>query len=213
MSKHTRELNGRQRGEAYWFLSELFANQLDQESVKRMVSVATADGEEAGLAAEIFKAFVDVHDLDGLTLKLAQEHTRLFGGISEEYGPPPPYESLWREGVLMGESTVQVARCYLEAGYEPDGRFAPLDHLVEELRFMASLSNAEYEAQDSGNEELAAQLSEKQQHFLTKHLGTWIGQYSKKISEVSTENLYRSLATVTKTVIAHDAEELAEMAQ
>jgi putative dimethyl sulfoxide reductase chaperone len=213
MTKHTRELNGRQRGEAYWFLSDLFANQLDEESVKRMASVASNNGEEAGLAGEISKAFIDIRDIDVLTLKLAQEHTRLFGGISEEYGPPPPYESLWREGVLMGESTVQVARCYLEAGYEPDGRFAPLDHLVEELRFMASLSNAEYEALHSGNEELATQLIEKQRHFLSKHLGTWISQYSQKIAALSAEKLYRSLATVTATVIAQDAEELAEMVQ
>jgi len=213
MSKQSRELNGRQRGEAYWFLSELFANQLDQESVKRMATVATQNGEETGLAGEIFRSFAEVDDFEELTLKLAQEHTRLFGGISEEYGPPPPYESLWREGVLMGESTVQVARCYLEAGYQPDGRFAPLDHLVEELRFMASLCNAEFEAQHAGNQELAAQLIGKQQHFLTQHLSTWIGQYSQKIAEFSAENLYRSLATVTNAVIAQDAEELAEMVQ
>ena len=78
---------------------------------------------------------------------------------------------------------------------------------------MASLCNAEFEAQHAGNQELAAQLIEKQQYFLNQHLGTWIGQYSQKISELSAENLYRSLVTVTNTVIAQDAEELAETVQ
>lgn len=212
MNSNERELNGRQRGEAYWFLSNLFANQPDLEAVTRMAAAADHTG-EAGFAGEIFKAMLDMQDLEGLTLKLAQEHTRLFCGISEEYGPPPPYESLWREGVLMGESTVQVARSYLEAGYQPDGRFAPLDHLVEELRFMASLCNGEHEAQTNSDAELAAQLRDKQLRFLADHLGIWIGEYSSKIAEQSTEAFYRSLAQVTATVVAQDAAELLDMAQ
>jgi len=212
MNSNERELNGRQRGEAYWFLSNLFASQLDLEAVTRMAAAAGHTG-EAGFASEIFKAMLDMRDLEVLTLKLAQEHTRLFCGISEEYGPPPPYESLWREGVLMGESTVQVARSYLEAGYQPDGRFAPLDHLVEELRFMASLCNGEHEAQAKGDAELSAQLRDKQLRFLADHLGIWIGEYSSKIAEQSTEAFYRSLAQVTATVVAQDAAELLDMAQ
>jgi len=213
MSTKERELSSRQRGEAYWFLSKLFADQLDLEAVTQMASAARQDSVEQGLAGEIFKSFLDPRDLEVLTLNLAQEHTRLFCGISEEYGPPPPYESLWREGQLMGESTVEVARCYLDAGYQPDGRFAPLDHLVEELRFMASLCNAEYEAQIAGDTKTTEQLRSKQQDFLAQHLGAWIGDYCRKIAELSNEELYRSLARVTATVVAEDAAELVEMAQ
>lgn len=213
MNQNERELSSQQRGEAYWFLSNLFATQLDLEAVTRMASASSGNSEDQGLAGDIFQAFHEVADLSALTLKLAQEHTRLFCGISEEYGPPPPYESLWREGVLMGESTVQVARCYLEAGYKPDGRFAPLDHLVEELRFMASLCNAEHEAQTAGDVALAEQLRDKQRHFLADHLGVWIVDYCRKIGELSTETLYRSLAKVTAKVIAQDATDLMEKVQ
>lgn len=212
MTQNERELSSQQRSEAYWFLSKLFASQLDLDAVTRMAS-ASSNSDDPGLASEIFQAFQEVSDLALLTLKLAQEHTRLFCGISEEYGPPPPYESLWREGVLMGESTVRVARCYLEAGYKPDGRFAPLDHLVEELRFMASLCNAEHEAQSAGDAELARQLRDKQRHFLADHLGIWLVDYCRKIGEQSTETLYRSLAKVTATVVAQDAADLTEKVQ
>jgi TorA maturation chaperone TorD len=213
MSPSERELSGQQRGEAYWFLSNLFANQLDLAAVTQMAAAAADNAEEAGFASAIFTSFRDMPDLEVLTLKLAQEHTRLFCGISEEYGPPPPYESLWREGRLMGETTVQVAKCYVEAGYQPDGRFAPLDHLVEELRFMAALCNAEHEARTTGDAELVAQLRDKQQRFLAEHLGAWIGDYSRKIAEQSTEALYRSLAQVAATVVSQDAAELMDSAQ
>ena len=213
MSTNEKEVSSRQRGEAYWFLSNLFADQLDLEAVTQMASAANKSSTDFGQAGEIFRAFLDMRDLEILTLRLAQEHTRLFCGISEEYGPPPPYESLWREGVMMGESTVQVAQHYVQAGYRPDSRFAPLDHLVEELRFMASLCNAEHEAQVAGNDEAAGQLRHKQQRFLTDHLGVWIGNYCRKIAELSTEALYRSIARVTATVVAEDAAELVEMAQ
>lgn len=212
MSQHAGELNSRQRGEAYWFLSNLFANQLDHADVTRMAAAAGGNSEDLGLAGAILKAFDAVSDAETLTLELAQEHTRLFCGISEEYGPPPPYESMWREGVLMGESTVQVAQCYLAAGYQPEGRFAPLDHLVEELRFMASLCNAAHEAQTAGNRELADPLRDLQRRFLGEHLGVWIGTYCSKIAELSRAALYRSLAEVTAAVIAQDAAALEDAA-
>ena len=38
--------------------------------------------------------------------RLAAEHLRLFGGVTHGYGPPPPYESVWRgEGRVMGATT------------------------------------------------------------------------------------------------------------
>lgn len=49
--------------------------------------------------------------------RLGVEYTRLFGGLLEGSAPPPPYESLWRENRLMGESTASAIAFYLRAGF------------------------------------------------------------------------------------------------
>lgn len=202
------ELGGRQRAEAYWFLANLFANRLEVDDIARMAALAQA-GEDLGLAGDIFAAVADGSDREAQALRLACEHTRLFCGISEEYGPPPPYESLWREGQLMGESSVQVGRHYLEAAYQPNSGFAPFDHLVEELRFMAALCNAEAEA--SGD--AVPPLRERQRRFLNEHLGAWIGDYACRLEAQAKEPLYQALARVTAAVVVQDTADLQETQQ
>lgn len=205
--KHFDEvLLGQQRGAAYWFLSSLFADALDAEMIGRMAPVAVKLADEIGFAEGILAALYEPVNRQVLASRLAVEHTRLFGGISEEYGPPPPYESLWREGQLMGESTVQVVTHYLDAGYKPDARFSPCDHLVEELRFMASLCNAETEALNSVSPQDALQHRNQQLRFLDEHLSTWVIAYCRRLADEAKEPLYQALARATATVVEQDVE-------
>lgn len=199
-------LIGQQRGEAYWFLSSLFADALDAETLARMAPAGVLADGDGGFAAEILNTLCEPVGEGVLAERLAVEHTRLFRGINEEYGPPPPYESLWREGLLMGDSTVQVTTHYLDAGYQPDGRFAPCDHLVEELLFMASLCNAEVEALSSSLPVNARQFRERQLRFLHEHLAAWSLTYFRRLAESAREPLYRALARVTASVVEQDLE-------
>ena len=188
----------RQRGEAYLFLATLFASRPEAESLARMASVAEQSSDETGCAGEIIAALRGEPDLEALTLRLATEHTRLFRGVREGYGPPPPYESLWREGQMMGDSTVAVATAFLEAGYEYDGAWGPCDHLAEELRFMAALCMAED----------AADALERQAAFVERHLSAWVPTYCHALAEQAHEPLYRALARVTAAIVAEDGEHL-----
>ena len=193
-----------QRSEAYWFLAALFA---DPPALPVLATLAAgaadaADAGDAGFAAEIFSAVRETADAADAVQTLAVEHTRLFGGISEEYGPPPPYESMWREGRLMGESTVAVAQAFATASYRPDGRFAPCDHIVEELRFMAALCGAEACATDPAS---ASALRTHQQTFLESHLAAWVGAYCERLEAATAVPLYRALARVCATLVAQDA--------
>ncbi len=47
---------------------------------------------------------------------LAVERTRLLAGLAANYGAAPPYESVFRENKLPGESSIAVATAYAEAG-------------------------------------------------------------------------------------------------
>jgi len=208
MSDADRALIARQRGEAYRLLSALFADPLDAEAIGRTASVPAEAPVDDGFAGELLSVFRQTPDRQQLADRLAVEHARLFRGIREGYGPPPPYESLWREGQLMGDSTVRVATRYLEAGYRPEGRFAPCDHIVEELRFMAALCNAEHEARQAGRTQDARQARDQQQRFLDEHLTTWMGGYCQTLAEQSQEPLYQSLARMTTTVLEQDALQL-----
>lgn len=208
MKMEDRALAGQQRSEAYWFLSTLFAAPLDAKAIGHMASVASGDTNENGFAGEICNVFRDSENQQDLATRLAVEHTRLFCGISEEYGPPPPYESLWRDGRLMGDCTVQVATHYLNAGYGLDGRFSPCDHLAEELRFMAALCNEECEAWKATRPESVNRLRKQQLDFLDQHLMTWVGEYCRQLADLSKEPLYQALARVTATVLEQDTTNL-----
>jgi TorA maturation chaperone TorD len=208
MNMEDRALVGQQRSEAYSFLSTLFANPLDANAIAHMASAASQDTNEQGFANEILNVFRDSADQQELATRLAVEHTRLFCGISEEYGPPPPYESLWREGLLMGDSTVQVASHYVNAGYGLDGQFSPCDHLADELRFMAALCKEESEACNVTLPENVKQLRSRQLGFLDQHLMIWVGEYCRQLADLSKEPLYQALARVTATVLEQDATHL-----
>lgn len=188
----------RQRGEAYLFLATLFASRPEAETLARMVAIAEQSSDEDGCAGEIIAALRGEPDLEALTLRLATEHARLFRGVREGYGPPPPYESLWREGQMMGDSTIAVATAFLDAGYAYGGAWGPCDHLAEELRFMAALCMAED----------AADALERQAAFVERHLSAWVPTYCHALAEQAHEPLYQALARVTAAVVAEDAEHL-----
>src|SRR5512143_3518073 len=79
---------------------------------------------------------------------LEQEFTRLF------LGPGRPvahlYESVYREGRTMGESTLDVRRRLVEEALTPNGQTLP-DHVGIELAFMAHLAAREALAWDAGD--------------------------------------------------------------
>ncbi|NNF97269.1 MAG: molecular chaperone TorD family protein [Halobacteria archaeon] len=202
-------LLGRQRAEAYWFLASLFGSPIGPDALERIASVnAGVPSEEQGIAAELNAALNGEVDWNALAQRLATEHARLFLGLREGFGPAPPYESLWRQGRAMGESTLAVARAYSEAGFDDKGPWGPCDHLVYELRFMASLSHAEEEASRAAAIEETEWARECQIRFLDEHLLTWVPEYCERIAEQAQEPLYQALAKVTGRVIAEDARQL-----
>lgn len=208
MTEHSALLD-RQRAEAYWFLASLFGSPTGEDTLRQMAKVNADDSRgDQGIASEFKTALVGVADWQEFSQRLAIEHARLFLGLREGFGPPPPYESLWRQGRAMGESTLAVARAYSEAGFDDKGPWGPCDHLVYELRFMASLCQAEHEARHAGETEETEWSRECQLRFLNEHLLAWVPEYCKKIMEHTQEPLYRALAKVTGQVIAEDARNL-----
>jgi TorA maturation chaperone TorD len=168
------------------------------------------EGEDLPAGAAILAAVRGERDAPELSQRLAVEHTRLFGGIREAYGPPPPYESLWREGQMMGETTVSVLKAYAAAGFQPDGYWGPPDHLIEELRFMAALAHEEASVEGENRERDLLWARSAQIEFLDGHLLAWTPGYCRELSAKAKEPFYRALADVAAAVLTDDARYLRE---
>lgn len=143
---------------------------------------------------------------------LAVDFTRLFRGIKEGYGPPPPYESVWRgEGRVMGEWTQKVIQIYSEAGIGIDMAGELPDYIGVELKFMSLLSYREAEAWRKNDIPKALRFLELQRRFMDEHVRQWVTEFCDKIEEVAASILYKGIAMLTKSFLGFDAERIEEI--
>lgn len=108
---------------------------------------------------------------------LNESFTRLFRGVMPN-APPPPYESLYRDGALFGPSATAVRRTYREVGVdleESSGELA--DHLGIELLVVAELRE---------REELEALSS-----FVREHPLAWFDDFDEAVSTAEPPPFYR----------------------
>jgi TorA maturation chaperone TorD/ferredoxin len=138
---------------------------------------------------------------------LEKEFTRLF------LGPGRPvahlYESVYREGRTMGESTLDVRRRLAEEGLAPSTRILP-DHVSVELSFMAHLTSREALAWGGGNGQEARHYLELQESFLHDHLTAWLPQFCHCVLAGRPVATYAELAHLTETFVASDTERVRE---
>jgi len=166
-----------ERSQIYWFLSDCFAQLPSATS-----STSTAE------ALQISPENLDI-------LALQKEFTRLFRGIQEGYGPPPPYESLYRSAKFPTDIVEAVFSYFQTAGLDAaEICDDPVDYLSSELKLMGLLAFQEYEYLQQDNNEQAYLVRELQQKFLQNHIMTWVPEYCEMLIEASREEYYQSLA-------------------
>jgi len=139
--------------------------------------------DDQGISLAILIRELDV--LSTLSLdKVQGEYTQLF--ISAyPHVPCSPYESVYREGVLVGESTIAVNRSYQEWGLIVNGE--EVDHAAVEFEFLAFLwSLGTPEALDEA------------EHFQKEHLASWMLRFSADLAKHSRLGFYRELANLVK---------------
>ncbi|MEA1987875.1 MAG: molecular chaperone TorD family protein [Pseudomonadota bacterium] len=121
-----------------------------------------------------------VAEIESLPLERWQmEHTRLFisGHPKTECSP---FESVWAEGRMMGETTDKINELYATVQYKPDAEL-PADFLGSELEFLA----------------FVLENYSEQQAFLVEileHLHTWVPKFAKSIRIHSDLAFYRDYA-------------------
>lgn len=181
----------RLRSRAYDFLSSLYLEPPSEALLSALLSsefraALAAMAEAAGGAVpEVAKGTALIRDcMDELRERPAEEaltslssaFTSLFRGLKPQRSPPPPYESVYTEGRVMGVAVSDVTRTYASAGLEVKSSEAA-DHLGIELAFMAYLCSKEAEARLSGDDEGAARLALEELRFLERHLLNWVPRF------------------------------------
>lgn len=136
---------------------------------------------------------------------LSVERTRLLRGIKPEYGPPPPYESVYREQRVVGASTLEALRKYSKAGVRLAGNCKEIpDHIGIELGFMQFLCDKEFEAWKRGDLEDAMKYLSMEKEFINEHLAEWVPTFCDLVIAQTNIGFYLGLARITKGFIEFD---------
>lgn len=147
--------------------------------------------------------------VEELRAKISVEFTRLFRGL-RRHGPPPPYESVYREGLCWGESTTEVLAEYSRLGLtvRNEHKGEPPDHISFELDFMRFLCEKEAEAWRKDNSEEALMTLDGEKRFLSEHLSKWVGEFCGNIRRYDTLGFYQYWADVTEGWISFDLQQI-----
>lgn len=205
------------RSKLYWFVSEFFLSPPTGDGLQALLLQLSGRTREPfdttePVLAELQAILEAAPDLDRLAMELGVEYTRLFHGLKEDAGLPPPYESVHRESRLIGAATEAVVSAYADAGYgEIHAPAGPQDHLGVELRFLSLLCFDE--SQVWGGDDSGAAYSGwvRQWEFLTRHALAWIPSYCDALERGSTVRYYRIVAGLTRHALQQDHQVLREL--
>ena len=209
MNVNEYESTEQDRATAYRLLSACYYLP-QRETLEQLEELEVALVRACPQAAEQIAAMQEAVDLDLLTVDFAQLFVGPFKLIA------PPYGSVYLEGrrEVMGPSTIDAKRRYVEAGLNiADTLNEAPDHIAVELEFVYYLIYKEIEAIESGHVDAADEWRHRQQDFLSKHLGAWISDFAATVERGAKTDFYGSLARATGLFVVGDKNALAGSAK
>ena len=136
--------------------------------------------------------------------ELAVDFTRLFRGVSPTYGPPPPYEGVYRGQDGLGATNVQdVNKVYAKYGLAVSDQHRDRgDYLGYELNLVSYLSEQANQAQEGGRIEEEENYQYDLCQFMREHLSTWVGGFCTQAAEYAQTGFYSGfLLLLQETVV------------
>lgn len=118
---------------------------------------------------------------------LMVEYTRLFTTAIPNVSCPP-YESIYRDNEVMGDSTLLTLECYNKEGLRILEKFHDLpDHVAVELEFLYYLKNYRFD------EEFNA--------FMNEHFSKWVPQFCEEVEKNDRIGFYKNAAAVLRKFV------------
>ena len=209
MSNESEADEASSRAKAYSFLASIYLKPPTKETITKFLreGIFALDSKEMHALSE-YQSQNKLTSPEVLEEKLAAEHLKLFGGIARGYGPPPPYESVWRgEGRVMGTATAAVLKAYAQAGLQlAETSTDPPDHIGYELGYLSHLCNKEAEARIENDSSGTRTYLHLEHEFLRGHLAKWVPEFCRQIVEKDATGFYRAIALLTKEFVLADGE-------
>lgn len=117
------------------------------------------------------------------------EHTRLFVS-GHPKTPCMPFESVWTEGQMMGESVLRMSQWYADAGFDVQTEL-PFDFLGTELQFLAFMIEHHREQEEQIADLLLA-------------LQAWIPKFATTVIIQTEVKLYKDWAKRLTQLFHHE---------
>lgn len=154
---------------------------------------------------EAFQACFSEVSKEGTEQSLQVDWTRLFRGVAKGYSPLPPYESVYKEGLLQGPTAKSVARLYATNGVGLPNTSKELpDYIGVEFKFMSTLASKEAEAW-CADASKAEQLIEGQLLFAREHLQAWVPRFCDEAQKFARTDFYRAAIQVIRSISEWDS--------
>ena len=134
-------------------------------------------------------------DKEAGLLELERDYTHMF--FSSKPRLAYLFESVYREGRLMQESTFEIAGLYHDAGLVLNEDFRlPPDHIAVELEFLSFLFFKEIEGLNGGNKEAVEYARELQKKVVNEHLKPFVLNVAERVGKHARTKFYRTIARV-----------------
>jgi len=141
-------------------------------------------------------------DGEAVLLDLERDYTRMFFASKPRLAYL--FESVYREGKLLQESTFEIAGLYRDAGLVVTEDFRlPPDHIAIELEFFSFLLFKEIEGIEDGKKEVADYARELQETVLNKHLKPFALNIAEKLAKHARTSFYQTVAQVLQRYFSH----------
>ncbi|MDZ7850301.1 MAG: molecular chaperone TorD family protein [Halodesulfurarchaeum sp.] len=199
------EMSEDETGRVYRILAAAYLEPPTEEWVSDMSRWAESwlESDADSLTADVAGPLETIRETESDEIETFNaEFTRLFRGSTNHSAPDPPYESLYMDGAIYGQSTTAVRNAYRNAGFdiEDEDRREPADHLGIELEFLGELRSREA----AGDEEAAA----LQRAFIDGHLGRWIGDFEDEVMAADPVPFYGAVLELTTSLIEAESQRL-----
>jgi len=218
------KIQAEERSKTYMLLSLFFLKKPDKSFLwklnqKQFIAnladiIARGEG-EISKGFGLIKSFIDSHKDIGeeeVLEKMEVDFTKLTRGIRKGYGPPPPYESVWKgENIVMGEATQEVIRFYTKTGIGMDLKGEIPDHIGIELKFMSLLCYKEKENWEKEEYELVFGWLLLEKDFIENHLLDWTPFYLNEMESQAETDFYKGVSIITKNFLELDKETIDEL--
>ena len=136
-----------------------------------------------------------------LLLQLEREYTRMC--FSSKPRQVYLFESVYKEGKLLQDSTFQIARLYYDAGLKVEEHFQlPPDHIAVELEFMAYLCFHEAMSRKPEDAERKQYANSLQRIVLETHLGPFSRAVAERLGAHAESEFYKLIARTLEQVFA-----------